>query len=335
VSCLGGTDSIAAWTWAAGGRSDWHLSRANDGLQALAHRAASAGQQVFTAQDLRDHCTAWLDAQLPADVRRQLHCFINEGRSGRVLAGLTVLLALCGWIGGGEEGARRAVVGGLPASTPPNSARESMWRRHDTRRLSSIDAPELFELVRAICRRAGLRHIPELHVLHAERGMNAYALGTPNDAVITLTDGLLRGMTRGEVAAIVAHEIAHVCNDDASKMAMAASMHRAIRLVSAATLAASHGTAWRHPLPWLLYSAPAIAELLCLGLSRIRELAADAFALELIAEPQTLASALEKLERHHRSAHAEFDRGPDTALASYLRSHPATEQRVSFVRGLA
>lgn len=336
MCCLGGTDRTSAGTWVpAYGRQP---ARGDSSLPALLHLAVETGRHAFTAHDLTRFCAAWVDAQLPVDIRRQLHRAVNENRSGRVVAGLTLLLALCGWINGGDEGAKRAVIGALPGGALPHASGDAMRHRRDVRRLHPFEAPQLFAVVSAISRRAGLYPMPAIYVLPGERSMNAYALGTSEDAVITLTDGLLRGMTQEEIAAILAHEIAHICSDDASTMALAASLHRAIRFASLTGLAAtSHrgGSTLSTPLVWLLQSAPAIAELLCLALSRIRELAADALALELIAEPRTLAAALEKLERHHtggtRVAPAEFE----NELTAYLRSHPSTDQRVSFVHSLA
>lgn len=300
--------------------------------------AAAAGHHDFTAQDLRRSCTARIEAQLPADVRRHLHHAINERRSGRAIAGLTLLLALCGWINGGDEGARLAVIGALPQSGPLQAASDTMRRRRDARRLTAAEVPDLFALVHDVCRRAGLRRMPEVYLLPAERAMNAYALGTPDDAVITLTSGLVDGMTRDEVAAIVAHEIAHICNGDAATMALAANLHRTIRFISGAGLvgmAARNGPRQASPLMCLLQAAPAIAELLCLALSRIREFAADAFALDLITDPRTLASALEKLERHHRGGNSFHAPRSDDDVSGYLHSHPSTHQRVGFVHVLA
>ena len=334
---FGGGDAIAvgAWepTFCAGGRA----ASADAALGMLARRASQLGDRAFTAEDLRRSCAAFADAQLPADVRRRLHRAINDRRSGRAIAGLTVLLALCGWISGGDEGARLAIVGALSPNGAGGSAgsRETLRHRRDARRLHAGEALELFAVVHEICRRAGMRRTPELYVLTGERTMNAYALGTPDDAVITLTSGLLQGMTKGEVAAIVAHEIAHICNGDASTMTVAANLQRAIAIVAAASLASTGRRGVPASLLSLLHAAPAIAELLCLGLSRIRELAADAFALDLIENPGALASALEKLEHHHmgRATGPRFEFEGDAS--AYLRTHPSTGQRLSFVHILA
>jgi heat shock protein HtpX len=202
-------------------------------------------------------------------------------------------------------------------------------------RLSPADSPALFSRIELICRRAKLRRPPEICVLVGEGAMNAYALGGPDDAIITFTEGLLRGMTTEEVAAIFAHEIAHICNDDGWTMTWASSLQRAINDVSAA--AANSVTDFRAgapqaPLLWLLQSAPAVAELLILALSRFRELEADALALELTADPKTLADALAKLERHHRATSRIPAGHTEHYLLSYLRSHPLTSERISHLR---
>lgn len=339
MACSGGTDSIWPANWAAACASERHSAGADVALAGLLRHAAHAGRHAFTTQDLRHACSAWAAAQLPVDARRRLHRAVNEARAGRSIAGLTLLLALCGWVDGGEEGAKAAVLSGLAPSRRPDTSQETMRRRPDARRLHPAEAPWLFGLAYVICRRAGLMSMPQLYVLPGDRSMNAYALGTPEDAVITLTDGLLHGMTPDEVAAIMAHEIAHICNDDAATMQLAASLNGAIRVASLSGLLALPGRATRPPLVTalasLLQSAPAIADLLCLGLSRIREIAADALALELIAEPGALAAALEKLEQHHGGASAVPFAADDEHPVSYLRSHPATRLRVDFVRRLA
>ena len=67
--------------------------------------------------------------------------------------------------------------------------------------------------------------------------MNAYALGGPEGAAIILTEGLIRRMTRDEVAGILAHEVAHIRNNDAWTMSWAAALHRSIEWTSSTGLA--------------------------------------------------------------------------------------------------
>src|SRR5262245_65871566 len=95
--------------------------------------------------------------------------------------------------------------------------------------------------------------------------MNAYAVGGPDRSAITVTEGLLRGMTGSEIAGILAHEVAHICNNDGWAMRWAAALHRVIALTSLSGLTSLQGN-WvlGSPLVVLLRSATTISNLLCL-----------------------------------------------------------------------
>jgi heat shock protein HtpX len=199
--------------------------------------------------------------------------------------------------------------------------------------------PMLFAILDEVCRRAGLSRRPDLYYLSTPENMNAYAVGGADRSAIILAEGLLRGMTLDETAGILAHEIAHIRNDDAWVMTWAAAMCRAIAQSSLVGLLTSrpHG---RHvpagaQLGALLSAAPAVGELLWLALSRIRESDADAVALELVDDPSALIAALTKLERHHARGQADALPPPPDGWWRYLRSHPATSERVDVLMQLA
>jgi heat shock protein HtpX len=334
VGWLRVTDNVSTANWAVGCPTEWHSSSAANVLRDL--QALSAGVSNTKSGDLRESCSAWIGTHLPVNVRRQLHHALNEKCTGQLTAGLVLLLALCGWLNGGEDGARRAVIGGVSSIGPVPPSSDIMRARFNAYRLLPEEAPHLGVVVETICRRADIGRVPEIYVLPGVHTMNAYALGGRDGAVITLTEGLLRGMTQDEVAAILAHEIAHIAYDDGSTMILAGSLQRAIGYAAwwgqrGTSMPLQHGSV----ASWVLSNAPAIGELLCLALSRIREYAADALALELIAEPRVLASALEKLERHHRWANGLAMEACETPDLSYLHSHPSTAQRISFVRSLS
>ncbi|HXL27988.1 MAG TPA: zinc metalloprotease HtpX [Bradyrhizobium sp.] len=252
---------------------------------------------------------------------------------------MTLLLAVCGWIVGGTEGVHQALAGTAPRPNGPAISREAMFRWFGARLLRPAELPELFSILIDVCSRARLSRLPDLYCLPAPGDMNAYALGGPGAAAIVLTEGLLRRMTRDEIAGILAHEVAHIRNNDTWTMGWAAALHRSIEWTSLAGLAllrAQHGgMALSRPLVELLSAAPSIAQLLRLALSRTRELDADATALELTGDSQALIAALDKLERHHAGfpalSVAAFEDGP----MRLLRSHPATSERVGALLSLA
>ncbi|MBS0252926.1 MAG: M48 family metalloprotease [Proteobacteria bacterium] len=103
----------------------------------------------------------------------------------------------------------------------------------------------------------------------------------------------------------------------------ATQLRYAVNDVAATGLASAHTTgAAKHQfsLQWVLMRAPAIAELLMLALSRLREIEADAFALELTGDAKTLETALSKLEHHHRAMSGIPEDCIEDRLDSYLCS---------------
>jgi len=262
----------------------------------------------------------------------------QTANSALAIAAMTLLLAICGWIVGGTEGVRRALAGSAPRPDGSAISRETMHRWFGARLLSPAELPELFNILAEVCSRAGLFRMPDLYCVAAPRDMNAYALGNPDGAAIVLTEGLLRGMTRGEIGGILAHEVAHIRNNDAWTMSWAAALHRAIEwtsLTGLAVLRAQDGGADRRPFAALLSAAPTLGRLLGLALSRTRELDADATALELTGDSRALIAALDRLERHHAGLPVLFLAARDDDPMRLLRSHPATSERVGALLGLA
>jgi len=269
-------------------------------------------------------------------IQRYAHRELNGRRSGLAIAGMLLLLAVCGWIADGEEGARRAVAfGGLKPDDLVISP-DMMARRFGAKLLNPAKMPSLFARLHDICRRARLARWPDLYYLPALNSMNAYALsGHPRSAIV-LTDGLLHRMTEDEVAGILAHEVAHISNNDRFAMDWATSLQRAVAVTALAGLAARRSE-WggNKALAAFLLSAPSIAQLLYLALSRSRELDADARALDLIDCPHALVAALNKLEHFHTNAQLIPMQAFEDGIARLLRSHPTTYERVGFLTQLA
>ena len=240
---------------------------------------------------------------------------------------------LCGWIVDGKDGARRAVAFGGLKPDDLIIAPDMMARRFGAKLLNPAEMPALFARLHEICRRARLVRLPDLYYLPAPNSMNAYALGGPRRSAIVLTDGLLHRMTEDEVAGILAHEVAHISNNDRFAMDWATSLQRAIALAGLAARRSDWGA--DTALSAFLRSAPSIAQLLYLALSRSRELDADARALDLIDCPHALVAALNKLQHFHTNAQLIPMQAFEDGVARLLRSHPATHERVGLLAQLA
>jgi heat shock protein HtpX len=275
----------------------------------------------------------------PLQIRRLLGRAYNDRRTTHFTAGLILLLALCGWVIGGDEAAQSLVVGATPPREPTSlPSQEAMRQRFGASLLNPAAAPKLFAALREVSRRARLPQTPSLYVIPGRDQMNAYALGSPDASTITLTEGLLRGMHPAEITGIIAHEVAHICSSDGWTMSFAGALQQAITSVAPAGCLLAHARGAHSPLrslETLLACAPALARLLYLGLSRVRELDADALALQLTDDPRNLVAALAKLEHHHNGPAVLSAAVSGADVTRYLRSHPTTHDRVGMLLDLA
>jgi len=82
----------------------------------------------------------------------------------------------------------------------------------------SADEAWIVETVRRFADKAGLG-MPEVGIFEGEP--NAFATGAfRNSALVAVSTGLLQGMTREEVEAVIGHEVAHIANGDMVTMTL-------------------------------------------------------------------------------------------------------------------
>jgi heat shock protein HtpX len=158
--------------------------------------------------------------------------------------------------------------------------------------LSPADAPELHATVERLCVVADLAK-PAL-MLEREAQPNSWVEGTRRGGYrLHLTQGLLNLLDPRELEAVVGHELAHVAHRDAAVMTVVGGPGEA--LLGGGLRVAGQGW-W--PLMLGGYVAAAIGWASTIGtrmLSRYREFAADAGAVQLTGNPVALASALMKV----------------------------------------
>ncbi len=216
-------------------------------------------------------------------------------------------------------------------------------RLYRARALHPHEAPEIWALLHELSVRAGLPATPVPHYVPSAV-INAFATGSKQHASIALTDGLLRNLSSRELAGVLAHEVAHIANEDLRVMGLADSVSRLTSLLAMvgqiaivfslpALLAGAVAVNW--PGLLLLAASPQLALLAQLGLSRVREFDADRLAAELTGDPQGLASALAKIERVSRSWRAWLWPGWGNPEHSCLRTRPATQERIARLLTLA
>ncbi len=255
------------------------------------------------------------------------------------MATLAALLGLLAWIVGDGPLAvfALALVTGLYFANPAASPR-LVTLLYPGRLLHPAEAPRQFALLAELARRAGLPRVPRLYYIPS-RVMNAFATGGRDDALIAVSDGLLRRLDLREQAGVLAHEVSHVANGDLAVMAFADMVSRiagAFGLFGQILFLVSLPTALvtGADMPWLalliLLAAPTVSALVQLALSRNREYEADLAAAELTGDPAGLAAALDKLERYQgRYWEQILMPGRGVPEPSLLRTHPDTQDRIA------
>ena len=281
---------------------------------------------------------------------------MNRVKSVMLLTLLSLILMAIGGVVGGQNGAMTMFLISLAINfyTYWNSDKMAL-RAYNAQPLAESQVPELYELVRELCRKAELP-MPRLYVIPTDVP-NAFATGRdPEHAAVAVTEGILSMLNRDELAGVISHELSHVKHRDTLIMTLSASIATAISYIAnIAQWAAIFGTARdedgnrSNPIALIvtIVIAPLAASLIQFALSRSREYMADASGARICGKPLALASALLKLDdyAHHRVIP---DAKPATSglfiinplagaggVANLFSTHPSTEERVKKLREIA
>jgi heat shock protein HtpX len=255
-----------------------------------------------------------------------------------LIGGMALLLALISGLLFGEGVWPWVFVGVILAmATLPEISPHWLLRLYQARRLHPQQAPDLTRLMEQIGHRAGVAPTPALYWIPSS-AINAFSVGSRDEAAIALTDGLLKLLSPRELAGVLAHETSHIANHDMRLMNLADVISRLTHMLSLtgillALISLPLVLLGMAPLPLLglllLIAAPTLSALLQLGLSRVREFQADLSAAHITGDPVGLASALGKIEYRETSLWRRIllpgYRDPEPSL---LRTHPETAERV-------
>ncbi len=267
-----------------------------------------------------------------------------------LMAGLTSLFVAIGGYFGGQSGMVMAFLfAGLMNFVMYYGSSKMVLRMYGARVVTEREAPELYAMVDRLRQRAGLP-MPTLAIApHAQP--NAFATGrNPENAVVAVTEGILKLVSREELEGVLAHELAHIKNRDMLLQTFTATMAGAIsNLAHFGLFFGGRDDEGSSPVAGLLMAilAPIAAMLIQFAISRQREFKADAVGAQISGRPQALANALRKLETAaHRIpmnvAPAVAPLAQVNPLAAYgggvaklFSTHPPTEERVARLMQLA
>ncbi len=257
-----------------------------------------------------------------------------------LVAALALMLGVAGGLLGGVEMALAAFIAVVGLYwLQPLMAPHLILGVRGGRPLSPQEAPALHQMVRSLSRQAGLEGTPRLYFLPGEV-MNAFTMGSGRHTVVGITHALLRGLRQDEVAGVLAHEIAHIRNQDTRVMGFAALLSQLIQglsligqlllILNLPLILAGHQIIGLGGV-LLLILMPYAGLLIQLALSRSREYLADADAAALMGSPRPLSSALASIEQHnHGRRRRLLLRWPGARPADnvMLRTHPPTRERI-------
>lgn len=216
-----------------------------------------------------------------------------------------------------------------------------------------IDAPSsstelwLIDSVRKLSERAGIA-MPEVAVYDGEP--NAFATGAfKNSALVAVSTGLLQSMTKEEVEAVLAHEVAHVANGDMVTMTLVQGvvntfvvfLSRVVgyfvdRTISRNNNSEGQGIGYFVTVMVCQVVFGIAASVIVAWFSRHREFRADAGAAKLLGSPQPMMNALARLGGITPSSLPEglasLGINDKPGFMALFSSHPPIEQRIAALR---
>jgi heat shock protein HtpX len=206
----------------------------------------------------------------------------------------------------------------------------------------------LLNTVRNQAQRAGIG-MPEVAIYDAP-DVNAFATGARRDnALVAVSSGLLRAMSRDEAEAVLAHEVSHVANGDMITLALIQGVVNTFVIVASRVVGhlvdrvvfkteRGHGPAFylTSIVAQLVFGI--LASTIVFWFSRQREFRADAGAAG-IAGRQKMVAALEKLRGNVNQPHlpdqmAAFgiSGGVGAGLKRLFMTHPPLEERIAALK---
>ena len=224
------------------------------------------------------------------------------------------------------------------------------------REVTRQEEPRLYNLLENLCISRGIT-MPKLKVMEDD-ALNAFATGLNDKQYsITVTSGLLRRLDHAELEAVLAHELTHIRNGDVRMLVIAVIVAGVVSFFAELVfrLMFQGGFRWRSGSSGgdrkgsggaviaiiIAVAMIAIAWLLSIvirfALSRKREYLADAGSVELTKNPDSMITALRKIEGRGElegatSAVMEMCvDNPRSGFADLFATHPPIESRIDAI----
>lgn len=201
--------------------------------------------------------------------------------------------------------------------------------------------------------------VPRVFLLENEMGINAFAAGfAASDAVIGVTRGCIKVLSRDELQGVIAHEFSHILNGDMRLNIRLVGILNGILVIgligfwifrmSLYTGSSRSRDRGGGKIPVVLFGLAVMVigyvgvffgKLIKSAVSRQREYLADASAVQFTRNPDGISGALKKIagydvgsriENMHaeEASHFFFSNGLTSSLISLMATHPPMDERI-------
>ena len=272
--------------------------------------------------------------------------FAAKIRTTLLLGGLTGLLVVIGALIGGPDTALifLVVAAVMNLGVYWFSDRIALATAR-AKPISEQEAPQIYAMVRELTTAAKMP-MPGIYLI-PQAQPNAFATGrSPEKAAVAVTAGITQLLSPDELRGVIAHELAHIRNRDTLIQAVAATIGGAITYLGYMLL--WFGGDDESPVGLiaslvLVLLAPIAASIIQLAISRQREFSADATGAQICGNPESLASALLRLEEGAKATPMKVNEATEClyivkplsggrGMSKLFSTHPPIEERVRRLR---
>ncbi|WP_435009955.1 M48 family metallopeptidase [Tundrisphaera lichenicola] len=264
-----------------------------------------------------------------------------------------VSLATLALVGGGSLYRIASLAGG------GHTVAELLGGRPLTQSTSDPDERKILNVVEEMAIASGTP-VPPVYLMEQEDGINAFAAGyTPGDAVIGVTRGCIRNLSRDELQGVIAHEFSHILNGDMRLNIRLIGVLYGILLISMTGWIIFRSTNYqgrssgrrdddrKGGIPWPLiglalyvlgYVGVFFGNLIKAAVSRQREYLADASAVQFTRNPGGIAGALKKIGAYSEGSKIQSSEAKETShlffgdavghLFEAFATHPPLADRI-------
>lgn len=217
--------------------------------------------------------------------------------------------------------------------------------------IAKRDNPRFYRIVENLAITTGMQ-TPQIYVID-DPAPNAFATGRdPRHSIVAATSGLLDIMTDSELESVMAHEMGHIKNYDIRVSMITFGLVSAIGFLTNIVMRMfiyGDNDDDKNPIAMVvgivvMILAPIAALMIQMAVSRQREFLADATSALTTRNPESMASALEKLKtagkpmkkQNSATAHL-FISSPLKAgvMSKLFSTHPPLDERIARLRNNA